>query len=247
MAEWAVVYGSLHPQSDGLSFDGPISVGHEATIHIANGRFQAMFSERINNVEDFANRAVSVVQGLVDALGFHLGLAVTVEVDGGFLSGGQAFLAGRHRWPESAGRSPSDPLRVKGPELEPFVRAVIGVTEVRVALADIRLAIRQADMTAFHSYRACEAIRQWFQRIDPQTDDKSTGWARLRETLNIDREPLDALAVAAAGPRHGAVSLISESERLRAIGTARTVIAAFVAHLNAEAIREYVPEPDVAQ
>lgn len=238
MAETSIFFGTVHPSGDGLSYDEPIQVdyGDDGWIQIVihHGHFQALVTmpDVQDDPQSFLNHLTSVVQGSLDALGFHLGLGVTVEIDGGFIAPNTSVLTMRHRWPEAVGRSWGDPLRVEAETLGPFIRAAVEAPLVRFALADVRLALRNAEDTAFYAYRACESIRQWFQAVEPTTENRSVGWRRLRETLHIEEADLLVLAELAKARRHGDGATISESDRLKCIAIAREVVARFVSHLG---------------
>jgi hypothetical protein len=234
----AFFYGLVHPQGYGWTFEQSFGLtlpDHDATaeVFIKNGKFFAIINAGAQlSPESFLNDLTSVLQGLVDALGFHLGVAMRVELLGGFGSPNRVVFSTRHAWPESVGRSATDPtMQVEAEELVPFTLASINEQLVRLALADICNAFVNATDTGFLCHRAVESIRQWYQDVDPPTNDTDQGWARLRTELGVGESDLRRLAGIAQRRRHGSGGLISEEERLFSIDIARRVVRTFVASL----------------
>jgi hypothetical protein len=57
---------------------------------------------------------------------------------------------------------------------------------VRIAIADIKYACIEPDLTALFSFRAIEGIMNSFS--EDQNDDRKNNWLLLREQLNISRD-----------------------------------------------------------
>lgn len=237
MPEQAIFHGFVHPIGGGWTFDDPFEIdfpeGDNWQVFIKGGRFTALLFGKIGpDLTSLVNEVTNVVQGLVDSLGFHLGLALSVELSGGFVSPDQVIFAAQTIWPEAVGRSPNDPLRVDAAVLIPFTKVSIEEPLVRLALADLNLAIRHSDDTAFYSYRAVESIRQWYQLEAPPTEDPKEGWRRLRSALGIEESEMIQLAHLAARRRHGeSGASITEAKRLWSIAVARNILRAFVTHI----------------
>ncbi len=74
-------------------------------------------------------------------------------------------------------------------------------TELSIALADFREAIRQTNFTSFHCYRAIEALKSVFDR------NKKSQWEKFRITLNIKRDDIERIKNSADILRHGELTL----------------------------------------
>jgi hypothetical protein len=173
---------------------------------------------------------MSVVQGVLDALGFSLAASLKAEVSA-ILSNGNTLVTRTVSWPELRS-NPEDSLRVPEPELAPFVRAAMLNLHARHALADLRAALDYPDDTAFYSYRAVETIRQAFVVGDGDSDAaRKESWVALRNALKVERESLDRVGLLARTRRHGEATNLTEEERLQALAVARGVVQRFVAAL----------------
>jgi hypothetical protein len=171
---------------------------------------------------------MSVVRGILDSLGFHLGVALTPEFQGGFASPGVVILPSPG-WSELAERDPAAALRASAEELGPFIAAAISEPLIRYALADLASAVDHHDDTAFYAHRAVESARQYFREAGDPTD-REVPWSRLRAALGFQEDELKSLSKASRARRHGEISAISEAERLEVLRISREVIARLVKH-----------------
>lgn len=92
------------------------------------------------------------------------------------------------------------------------VLAAMANDGARVALAQLRNAMREATGTGFFCYQALEAMMQDI-RNDNDTDPRA--WERFRTSLNIDRSAIDFVKSHADDRRHGRTPDISDAERLK--------------------------------
>jgi len=136
-------------------------------------------------------------------------------------------------WPQLLPEGASSQVSVE--QLGPVVKEAMNHPLARFALADIRMAMQSPDDTEFHAFRAIESVRQHFLGSEPDEGAaRKRSWIKMREDLQLEQGPIDALTRRAIPRRHGEVSLISGDERLSAILTARAVVEKFVAHLQAQ-------------
>lgn len=240
----AEFHGVVHPQGGGWSLQTPVELDFadgQWAVLVANSTFRVVV--RLNHPRDpesFKNEMLSIVQGILDSLGFHLGAALSAEFTGGFVAP-NVLIHRTLTWSEAADRTTDAPLWVAAETLGRFVDASTSEPQLRHALADMNLALDRPDDTAFYAYRAVECVRQYFLQREGLMDtdeDRTASWGLMRDALGVEKSPLMELRAAAAGPRHGAITPITETERLGWIRLARQVVSAFVDYLNSESSTE---------
>lgn len=180
----------------------------------------------------FRNEIASIIQGCMDALGFHLAASLRVEV-ASLVIDGNRLVTSTNGWPQLLGESSGS--TVSGADLGPFIQAATAEPLVRLALADLRAAIDAPDETLFLSYRAVESVRQWFLENDAEDEGRARAksWERMRETLSVDETTTRRLEALARGRRHGGGVPPTAPEREEAPRLARAVVAALIVHLTA--------------
>ena len=223
----SIFYGVVHPQGGGWYLEQPIEIAFEDglwTLLVAGSQFRVLVAGAIpEDIKSFLNEVTSIVQGCLDGLGFLLGAALTAELTGGFVPP-NIVIVRQHAWPELATTNSSV---VSGKDLAPYVRGSITVPEIRLALADLALALSRPDDTQFYCYRAVESIRQWLMRKDGVAE--SASWPHLRMRLGFTEIELKDLAYASRRRRHGAPDELSETGRLSLLKLARDVVGKAVA------------------
>jgi hypothetical protein len=171
-----------------------------------------------NTVED-------LVRAQVDAFGFVTQRAYDVEIH----SGGE-----RGSTPVTFG------VEFTVPQLEPVeveyeaVRTLsLRNPQLRIALSDLREAIRAERDTALFCARAIDSLKEHFR---PEGGDHESAWRGMREHLNIDEDFLKALSRASREIRHarGVYSgqMITDWDRAALLSSARAVVARFVAYME---------------
>jgi hypothetical protein len=247
---WIIeLHGVVHPQSSCWRLDEPFHLGFpdsEWTIVMSDSKFRVLArGPSPNDLATYRNEVMSVVRGVLDAIGFHLGAVLTPELHGfvAFPVNGSAGLLGAPAvaWHELTGRDPVTALRVDATDLGPFMRAAAGDSLIRCALSDLSMAIDRPDDTGFYAYRAVESARQYFRK-PADGDEQDVPWARLHEALGYTKEDLVPLAHAARPRRHGDLQLITEAQRLESLRIARDVIARLVTH-HLASLEESTEEP----
>ena len=174
-----------------------------------------------------------MVQGLLDALGFHLATPLRAEVSS-LVTQGNTLVIRTLTW-EDLRQEPNSPPHVDGSALRPFFHATASNSFARHALADLRAALEYPDDTAFYAYRAIETVRQSFVRGDSDTDAaRRKSWQALRDALNVDPESLDQARTLARPRRHGETGKpsLGEAQRFQVLTLARDVVQSFVSQLS---------------
>jgi hypothetical protein len=227
--------GVVHPIQGNWNLDGPVDISFadgKWQLHVRESRFHLFVSgEEPADLGTFRNEITSIVQGCMDALGFHLAAPLRTELSS-FVIDGNRLMMSTNRWAELT----NDPLKssVSGAELAPFIQAATAEPLARLALADLRTAIEAPDDTPFLAYRAVESVRQWF--LADQSEDEGSArvksWQVMRDTLEIDEVSVRRLAVLARGRRHGGSQSPTGAEREEALRLSRAIVAAFVDHIH---------------
>jgi len=196
----------VHPLSGGWHLEQPVELTFPEgrwQISLLSSQFHVLLdSPPIQDFATFSNAVVSVVQGLLDALGFHLTTPLRAEVSS-LVTQGNTLVIRTLTW-EDLRQEPNSPPHVDGSALRPFFHATASNSFARHALADLRAALEYPDDTAFYAYRAIETVRQSFVRGDNDTDAaRRKSWQALRDALNVDPESLDQARALARPRRHG--------------------------------------------
>ncbi len=178
------------------------------------------------------NTAEDLVRAQVDAFGFVTQRAYDVEIQSGGEHGSSPVTFG---------------VEFAVPQLEPVeveyeaVRTLsLGNPQLRIALSDLREAIRAERDTALFCARAIDALKEHFR---PEGGDHESAWRGMRERLNIDEDFLKTLSRASREIRHARGThtgqvMITDSDRAALLSSARAVVARFVAYIESE----HVPE-----
>jgi hypothetical protein len=133
----------------------------------------------------FKNEIMSIVLGIFDAIGYHLGRAIAARVTTVLdLSTNQMVPFDEHI-AELANTVAERPVTV-----EKVISLTCGSVTLMDALHNLREAILQPRDTGFACYRAVENILQDFREAD---EDNKRAWERLRESLRIDRSWIEPL------------------------------------------------------
>lgn len=96
---------------------------------------------------------------------------------------------------------------------------------VRMALSDLRNAIREPLDTCVNCYRAVESIRHAYLGDDPDSGQgRKKSWVRLRTATGMEEADLRWLEERATPRRHGRPVDVSHADRKRALLIARQVV-----------------------
>ncbi len=180
----------------------------------------SMHVEIIKGEVDLAslkNMAESFIRDQVDALGFLSGCGYDVEIDTCFNEAGEQIVFGVN-FPGLE--------QIKDKRLvnyETVYQLSNSIPSLRIALGDIREAIRSPKDTGLFSYRAIEALMQTF-KIAEDNDKDNLAWGRMQSGLNVSREALMKLKGFGDLPRHGKITSISGDERTSVLTFACQII-----------------------
>jgi hypothetical protein len=223
--------GRIHPERYGWGIVEPYEVivhhhdGTNSQLRIAIVASQVNVTVHTNSAEpvlDMKNRVTRLVRNLADALGYVTGASLDVEII--------SCIA------------PDDSSHVFNTAFDGLIKNKVGSEEsqrifnvliaqatrsqfVRMALADLRSAIREPLDTCVNCYRAVESIRQEYLEGNP---DKGTArknsWKMLRDAVGVDEAELRWLEDRATPRRHGNPMDVTHAERERALRLAWRVV-----------------------
>lgn len=241
-AKVAVFWGQVHPMGFGWRMEPFVrtkAAGDRWTLEVHGCSFFVTVTPVLlaHDLNSLGGGAMEFARSCLDALGFCIGTVLTPEFVGASIDGRPLFIEPSWNDVFDVGplrNAPSD-------RLQPVVLGALQHQGVRLALADISLAVDRPEDTAFYAYRAVECVRQHF--IQPEDKNKAESWEHLRTTLGIEKSDLDWLKGKADIRRHGEPTFISKDDRVRAIKLARTVVDAFLVHLNPAPT---LPDPEPA-
>jgi hypothetical protein len=226
-------FGRVHPERYDWTIGQPYEVvvahydgarSHMRINFTASQVMVVVHSDSNDRLLDMKNRVSRQVRNLADALGYVAAAALDVEI----LS--CVTPEGSH----SVFNTAFDGLLENDVEAEASLRifnVLIRQTErsqyVRVALADLRNAIKEPLDTYVNCYRAIESIRQEYLQGDPDNRSaRNQSWQSLREATGTEEEDLTWLKNLAKPRRHGAPIDATHEDRKRALLIARHVVEA---------------------
>ena len=160
---------------------------------------------------------------LADSAGFVAGAAFDVEISTCISPDGQHTIF-NIAFPNLTGNT------LDSPESQQVFNLLVSQagtsTHVRMALSDLRNAIREPLDTCVNCYRAVESIRQQYLPDDVDDDGaaRKQSWPRLRNATGVAQSDLDWLKELATPQRHGAPIDEPEEQRERALRIARQVV-----------------------
>ena len=123
----------------------------------------------------------------------------------------------------------SDSKKERRAKLGKLLPVVLSSSEIQLALADLREAIRSPGDTGFFSYRAIETLMQTFK---DDGDDAKKGWSQMRAALNLDEQWLKYVRRHATDRRHGKGRSISWEERRETMSRAWLVMDRYLEYLS---------------
>ena len=224
--------GQIHPERYSLHVGKPIMYQYDRlmlVVWLVRGQVavDVVAREEWSSVIDLKNLVMSVVESVVNALGFALAAAFRTEIVSYRGPSGdlEVFNTAFDGLRSGDGDSPTpdeevdfDTLRTTA-ALHPAIRA---------ALSDLAEAMRAPSDTFFYCYRAVEAIRQHYvpENVGIR-DGREVSWKAMRAALNVLKSELDWLTPLATSSRHGELlSVVTEDDRRRALRLARRIVLA---------------------
>lgn len=101
---------------------------------------------------------------------------------------------------------------------------------LKIAIADLRSALIQPNLTALFSYRSIETIMQSFVSNDSK-EDRKKAWDNLRENLNLSRDYFKKVEIFSTASRHGKEINQTFDDRKECINTALIVLNRYCSFL----------------
>ena len=202
--------------------DAPLVL--DAHIRIDNAQIMVVASceERIENLETLRNSVESAVRGVVDAFAFIEGRGYDVEITSVIDSTGEQWTV--FGVEIRALQESKNDRSVTFGELYVLLTSQLQrqdettsfrLMQLRIALGDLREAIRSTSLTGFFCFRAIECLRQCY--VDPENQDeiaaRRDSWERMRQTLCISRSWFSQIENFATPERHGRIRPMSGNER----------------------------------
>lgn len=229
--------GSIYPAVGSWHIDNPFHLqkGNDRwTLIVKDSRFHVILelaSFELDNFDDLRDQVFSLLQGCLDALGFHLATPLRISIDSIFIQDLNAIATISNTWHEL--KDSPEQQRVNAEVLEPFIYVSAAEPLVRLALADLRSALESPEDTVFLAYRAIESVRQWFLKLDEEDSDaaRKQSWKTMREALSIDESSLRQVAELAAKRRHGYVSVATLQQRRDSLVLARSIVKSLIAYI----------------
>ena len=189
-----------------MDYDAQVIINTAQIIVVVNSH------DSIDDLETLRNSVEALVRGVVDAFGYIEGRGYDVEITSVVDSTGDiwqvfpveiaAIQATKNERPLTFGELHA----LLNPKADAFdEESTFRTMQLRIALGDLREAIRSIDHTALFCYRAIECLRQCYGDRDGQDDDASrrAAWLRMREELCIARSWIDDIEKASIRERHG--------------------------------------------
>jgi hypothetical protein len=224
--------GRIHPERYGWGIGEPYEViiqhhdGASSWLRITIAASQVNVTVHTNgddSVLDMKNRVTRLVRILADSIGFVTGSSLDVEVISCIAPDGSAHVF----------NTAFDGLieyEVGSEESQRVFNVLIAQAGssrfVRMALSDLRSAIREPLDTCVNCYRAVESIRQEY--LEGGDSDKGAvrrqSWERLRGAVGVSEEETNWLAEQATPRRHGNPIDATHAERERALRLAWRVV-----------------------
>lgn len=190
-----------------------------------------IFVSNISGKQDFLelrNYVRDNTRILIDTLNYAWGTGYDVEISRCIDVSTGATIIIDERVPELSDRQDERPF-----PSEKVLALALNSQPLRLALANLREAVRMTGDTGFFCYRAIESIKQNFYAEQDGKDDKPS-WNRLRDALRINRDWIDALTkhYEANNQRHGKSPYMLGESRVSAMLHAWKVVDRFCMYLD---------------
>ena len=226
-----VFTGHVYPERYDWTIQPPhevIVLHHDGTsslLKISLTASQAIVTVHTNSAEgvlEMKNRVTRGVRNLTDSLGFVLVAALDVEIISCVTPDGVHYVF----------NTAFDGLldhELSSPESALIFNELLAHANrsafVRMALADLRSAIREPLDTCVNCYRAVESIRHEYLEGNADTSSaRKASWVRLRSAIGLPEEDLRWLEERATPRRHGRPIDVTGDDRQRALRIARKTI-----------------------
>lgn len=226
--------GRVHPERYGFGMGGlrdrvlqhPDGSRSIFRFHLSASQLTVLVLTDSDDVTilDLKNHVNGLTRVALDALGFVWAAGLDLEIVSCVDPSGTTYVF----------NTAFDGLRgEEGPERDRSEQQMLNLliemghrsTNIRLALADLRNAIREPSDTCLNCYRAVESIRQEYLGTGPETNSaKAQSWAKLREVTGVEESELRWLKGLADPRRHGGSANLAHADRERALRLARLVV-----------------------
>jgi hypothetical protein len=168
------------------------------------------------------NRVTRLVRNLADAIGFVVGASLDVEIISCIAPDGNSHVF-------NTAFDGLTKYSVGSKESMTAFNALINQATrsqfVRMALSDLRNAIREPLDTCANCYRAVESIRQeYLEGNSNKARPRKDSWQRLREAVGLNEAEVRWLEERAIPRRHGEPIDVNHADRERALQLAWRVV-----------------------
>ena len=214
-----------------LTVDAHIMIDNAQILVVANSE------ERIEDIATLRNSVESAIRGIVDSFGYIEGRGYDIELTSVISSTGEqwavfgveiaALQVDKDERPVSFGELHSlltDPAQSQD-ECVSFA-----LMQLRIALGDLREAVRSHTHTAFFCLRAVECLRQCY--LDPSEQDdgaaRKASWQRMGDELRVDKSWIADLQDASVSERHGQLRTMSDKQRVELLLRTWKVVDRFI-------------------
>jgi hypothetical protein len=199
--------------------------GRSSLVKISLTMSQVIVTAHTNSTEDaleMKNRITRSARNLADSLGFVTAAALDIEIISCITPDGTHHVFNT----AFDGLLDHDPGT---PESTLIFNELIAHADrsgyIRMALADLRSAIREPLDTCVNCYRAVESIRhEYLQGNADAGPARKASWGRMRDALDLPEEDLRWLEERATPRRHGRAIDVTGDERQRALRIARKAV-----------------------
>jgi hypothetical protein len=223
--------GRIHPERYGWGIGEPYEVivchhdGASSRLRIAIVASQVNVMVHSNSTEpvlDMKNRVTRLVRNLADAIGYVTGSSLDVEIISCIAPDGSSHVF-------NTGFDGLIKHEVGSEESQRIFNVLIAQANrsqfVRMALSDLRSAIREPLDTCANCYRALESIRQeYLEGNSDKGTARKNSWERLRDAVGVDEAEVRWLENRATPRRHGNPIDVTHADRERALRLAWRVV-----------------------
>ena len=205
-----IFYGSVVPERANCLISPRSLLSSDYTLHI-QCLSSKIIVETISfnadiNIETLKNIVEHHVRIIVDSIGYTLACGYDVEIDSAYSPNTkETWIFGTHE--DIFDKEEINFSTDRGtphPEVPVTADALAALSvktlQLSIALSDFREAIRQPSFTAFHCYRAIEALMQEFDG-----KNKVEQWVKMRASLKVAQETIEKIRTVSKALRHGQI------------------------------------------
>ena len=217
--------------------DAVLAIDAHILINNAQILVVAICQEKIEDLETLRNTVESAVRGTVDAFGYTEGRGYDVEISSAISSTGEQWAVFGVEVAAIQSTKGERPVSfselyalLTNPTQSQDESASFRLMQLRIALGDLREAIRSPNLTAFFCYRAIESLRQCY--LDPEQRDNEAArrdsWQRMSNELSISKSWISQIQEASTLERHGSLKAMTGKQRVDLMSHTWKVVDRFI-------------------